>query len=100
MGSVSKLQILNASSDVLRVTWVGVAGATAYRLAWGPSEGMAPRPHTALPGCECPLLSIPHPDRCPCSPGQVAPRDTRCSQEAQTLQKYGASEAESATRCE
>ncbi|MEJ1285828.1 collagen type VII alpha 1 [Cricetulus griseus] len=39
VGSVSKLQILNASSDVLRVTWVGVPGATAYRLAWGRSEG-------------------------------------------------------------
>ncbi|XP_036733462.2 collagen alpha-1(VII) chain isoform X1 [Manis pentadactyla] len=49
VGSVSKLQILNASSDVLRVTWVGVAGATAYRLAWGPSEG-GPTRHQVLPG--------------------------------------------------
>ncbi|KAK2499530.1 hypothetical protein MC885_016479 [Smutsia gigantea] len=49
VGSVSKLQILNASSDVLRVTWVGVAGATAYRLAWGPSEG-GPTRHQMLPG--------------------------------------------------
>ena len=39
VGSVSKLQILSASSDVLRVTWVGVPGATSYRLAWGRSEG-------------------------------------------------------------
>lgn len=66
MGSVSKLQILNASSDVLRVTWVGVTGATAYRLAWGRTEGMVP--------CPCPypswlglpfLVNHPHPDRCP-----------------------------------
>ncbi|KAI4553692.1 hypothetical protein MJT46_015872 [Ovis ammon polii x Ovis aries] len=46
VGSVSKLQILNASSDVLRVTWVGVTGATAYRLAWGRSE--APEAPPAL----------------------------------------------------
>ncbi|XP_052577398.1 collagen alpha-1(VII) chain [Peromyscus californicus insignis] len=49
VGSVSKLQILNASSDVLRVTWVGVPGATAYRLAWGRSEG-GPTRHQILPG--------------------------------------------------
>lgn len=42
VGSVSKLQILNASSDILRVTWIGVPGATSYRLTWGRSEGMAP----------------------------------------------------------
>ncbi|KAM5291881.1 collagen alpha-1(VII) chain [Ctenodactylus gundi] len=49
VGSVSKLQILNASSDVLRVTWVGVPGATAYRLSWGQSEG-GPMRHQTLPG--------------------------------------------------
>nr|XP_023415873.1 collagen alpha-1(VII) chain isoform X8 [Cavia porcellus] len=49
VGSVSKLQILNASSDVLRVTWVGVPGATAYRLAWGRSEG-GPTRQQLLPG--------------------------------------------------
>ncbi|XP_058583023.1 collagen alpha-1(VII) chain [Neofelis nebulosa] len=49
VGSVSKLQILNASSDVLRVTWVGVTGATAYRLAWGRSEG-GPTRQQMLPG--------------------------------------------------
>ncbi|KAM5154438.1 collagen alpha-1(VII) chain [Callospermophilus lateralis] len=49
VGSVSKLQILNASSDVVRVTWVGVTGATAYRLAWGRSEG-GPMRHQILPG--------------------------------------------------
>uniref|UniRef100_A0A8C7C5A1 Collagen alpha-1(VII) chain n=1 Tax=Neovison vison TaxID=452646 RepID=A0A8C7C5A1_NEOVI len=49
VGSVSKLQILNASSDVLRVTWVGVPGATAYRLAWGRSEG-GPTRQQVLPG--------------------------------------------------
>ncbi|XP_013201923.1 collagen alpha-1(VII) chain [Microtus ochrogaster] len=51
VGSVSKLQILNASSDVVRVTWVGVPGATAYRLAWGRSEG-GPMRHQILPGNE------------------------------------------------
>ncbi|KAG8524017.1 Collagen alpha-1(VII) chain [Galemys pyrenaicus] len=49
VGSVSKLQILNASSDVLRVTWVGVTGATSYKLAWGQSEG-GPTRHKILPG--------------------------------------------------
>ncbi|ELR46375.1 Collagen alpha-1(VII) chain [Bos mutus] len=49
VGSVSKLQIHNASSDVLRVTWVGVPGATAYRLAWGRSEG-GPTRQQILPG--------------------------------------------------
>nr|XP_051707604.1 collagen alpha-1(VII) chain isoform X4 [Oryctolagus cuniculus] len=49
VGSVSKLQILNASSDVLRVTWAGVPGATAYRLAWGRSEG-GPTRHQMLSG--------------------------------------------------
>ncbi|XP_005075021.1 collagen alpha-1(VII) chain [Mesocricetus auratus] len=49
VGSVSKLQILDASSDILRVTWVGVPGATAYRLAWGRSEG-GPMRHQILPG--------------------------------------------------
>ncbi|KAK2091091.1 Collagen alpha-1(VII) chain [Saguinus oedipus] len=46
VGRVSRLQILNASSDVLRITWVGVTGATAYRLAWGRSE--APEAPPAL----------------------------------------------------
>uniref|UniRef100_A0A8C2VNE3 Collagen alpha-1(VII) chain n=1 Tax=Chinchilla lanigera TaxID=34839 RepID=A0A8C2VNE3_CHILA len=49
VGTVSELQILNASSDVLRVTWVGVPGATAYRLAWGRSEG-GPTRHQIVPG--------------------------------------------------
>ncbi|XP_055238314.1 collagen alpha-1(VII) chain isoform X3 [Gorilla gorilla gorilla] len=49
VGRVSRLQILNASSDVLRITWVGVTGATAYRLAWGRSEG-GPMRHQILPG--------------------------------------------------
>ncbi|KAB1264320.1 Collagen alpha-1 chain [Camelus dromedarius] len=49
VGSVSKLQIINASSDVLRITWVGVTGATAYRLAWGRSEG-GPMREQMLPG--------------------------------------------------
>ncbi|KAK1332718.1 hypothetical protein QTO34_007401 [Cnephaeus nilssonii] len=49
VGSVSKLQILTASSDGLRVTWVGVPGATAYRLTWGRSEG-GPTRQQMLPG--------------------------------------------------
>ncbi|XP_036189535.1 collagen alpha-1(VII) chain isoform X2 [Myotis myotis] len=49
VGSVSELQILNASRDVLRVTWVGVPGATAYRLAWGRSDG-GPTRQQLLPG--------------------------------------------------
>ncbi|XP_006893082.1 PREDICTED: collagen alpha-1(VII) chain [Elephantulus edwardii] len=49
VGTVSKLQILNASSDVVRVTWVGVPGATSYRLSWGRSDG-GPRREQILPG--------------------------------------------------
>ncbi|XP_036905699.1 collagen alpha-1(VII) chain isoform X1 [Sturnira hondurensis] len=49
VGSVSKLQILNATSDVLRITWVGVPGATAYRLVWGRREG-GPTKQQILPG--------------------------------------------------
>lgn len=57
MGSVSELQILNASRDVVRVTWVGVPGATAYRLAWGRSEGTA-RPALSS-GCAGPCVRRP-----------------------------------------
>ena len=62
VGSVSKLQILNASSDVLRVTWVGVPGATSYKLAWGRSEGKAPGFHPCPSWLQVPsLLSSPQP---------------------------------------
>uniref|UniRef100_A0A4X2JVC2 Collagen alpha-1(VII) chain n=1 Tax=Vombatus ursinus TaxID=29139 RepID=A0A4X2JVC2_VOMUR len=49
VGAVSRLQILDSSSDVVRVTWVGVPGATSYRLVWGRRDG-GPESSRMLPG--------------------------------------------------
>ncbi|XP_038627650.1 collagen alpha-1(VII) chain [Tachyglossus aculeatus] len=49
VGMVTQLQILDSSSDVVRVTWGGVPGATAYRLVWGRRDG-GPESSRLLPG--------------------------------------------------
>ncbi|XP_051873525.1 collagen alpha-1(VII) chain [Pristis pectinata] len=36
---VSDVRVLEARSNVLRVSWVGVRGATSYRISWKRSEG-------------------------------------------------------------
>uniref|UniRef100_A0A4W3JSF0 Fibronectin type-III domain-containing protein n=1 Tax=Callorhinchus milii TaxID=7868 RepID=A0A4W3JSF0_CALMI len=38
---VSSVRVLEARSDVLRVSWVGVRGATNYRVSWRRSDGGA-----------------------------------------------------------
>ncbi|XP_043934380.1 collagen alpha-1(VII) chain-like, partial [Protopterus annectens] len=39
VGTVTSLQILEYQSNVVRVRWVGVQGATAYRIIWSPTDG-------------------------------------------------------------
>ncbi|XP_025931268.1 collagen alpha-1(VII) chain [Apteryx rowi] len=39
VGTVSRLEVLLSGSDVARVTWVGVPGATAYRVVWSRRDG-------------------------------------------------------------
>ncbi|XP_066452913.1 collagen alpha-1(VII) chain isoform X1 [Eleutherodactylus coqui] len=38
VGSVTSLRIFE-SQNILRVTWVGVQGATAYKVSWSPESG-------------------------------------------------------------
>nr|XP_048713923.1 collagen alpha-1(VII) chain isoform X3 [Caretta caretta] len=39
VGMVSSLKILSSRSNVVRVTWVGVPGATAYKVVWSRRDG-------------------------------------------------------------
>uniref|UniRef100_K7G4Y9 Collagen alpha-1(VII) chain n=1 Tax=Pelodiscus sinensis TaxID=13735 RepID=K7G4Y9_PELSI len=39
VGMVSSLKVLSSRSNVVRVTWVGVPGATAYRVVWSRRDG-------------------------------------------------------------
>ncbi|XP_028680004.2 collagen alpha-1(VII) chain isoform X1 [Erpetoichthys calabaricus] len=39
VGTVSRLQLVESRSDIIRVTWVGVQGATSYRVIWRRSDG-------------------------------------------------------------
>ncbi|XP_031705428.1 collagen alpha-1(VII) chain [Anarrhichthys ocellatus] len=39
VGSVTSLQIHQGHGEVVRVTWVGVQGATAYRVSWRKTDG-------------------------------------------------------------
>lgn len=39
VGSVTSLKIQEARGEVVRVTWVGVQGATAYRVTWKRTDG-------------------------------------------------------------
>ncbi|XP_059186339.1 collagen alpha-1(VII) chain [Centropristis striata] len=39
VGTVTSLQVQEARGEVVRVTWVGVQGATAYRVTWRKTEG-------------------------------------------------------------
>ncbi|XP_044133379.1 collagen alpha-1(VII) chain [Bufo gargarizans] len=38
VGAVTSLRIFE-SQNIIRVTWVGVQGATSYRVSWSPEEG-------------------------------------------------------------
>lgn len=39
VGTVTSLQVQEARGDVIRVTWVGVQGATSYRVSWRKADG-------------------------------------------------------------
>ncbi|XP_061864653.1 collagen alpha-1(VII) chain [Colius striatus] len=39
VGTVSRLEVQASRSNVARVTWVGVPGATAYRVVWSRRDG-------------------------------------------------------------
>lgn len=39
VGSVTSLQVQEAWGEVVRVTWVGVQGATSYRVSWRKTDG-------------------------------------------------------------
>lgn len=39
VGTVSRLEVQSSRSNVARVTWVGVPGATAYRVVWSRRDG-------------------------------------------------------------
>ncbi|XP_062441893.1 collagen alpha-1(VII) chain [Rhea pennata] len=39
VGTVSRLEVLSSGGDVARVAWVGVPGATAYRVVWSRRDG-------------------------------------------------------------
>lgn len=39
VGTVSQLEVQESRSNVARVTWIGVPGATAYRVVWSRRDG-------------------------------------------------------------
>lgn len=39
VGKVTQLEVQASRSNVARVTWVGVPGATAYRVVWSRRDG-------------------------------------------------------------
>lgn len=39
VGPVTSLQVQETRGEVVRVTWVGVQGATAYRVSWRRTDG-------------------------------------------------------------
>ncbi|KAJ4928076.1 hypothetical protein JOQ06_015875 [Pogonophryne albipinna] len=43
IGTVTSLQVQEARGEVVRVTWVGVQGATSYRVSWRRTDGGAER---------------------------------------------------------
>lgn len=43
VGTVSQLEVQASRSNVARVTWVGVPGATAYRVVWSRRDGTVGR---------------------------------------------------------
>ncbi|XP_075688637.1 collagen alpha-1(VII) chain-like [Rhinoderma darwinii] len=48
VGAVTSLRIFE-SQNIIRVTWVGVQGATAYRVSWSPENG-GPEQTKEVPG--------------------------------------------------
>lgn len=57
VGTVTSLQVQEGHGEVVRVTWVGVQGATAYRVSWRRMDG---RPVACLCVLEEKLLTYFH----------------------------------------
>ncbi|XP_069045767.1 collagen alpha-1(VII) chain isoform X3 [Lepisosteus oculatus] len=49
VGTVTRLQVLESRANVARVTWVGVQGATSYRIVWQRTDG-GPESSRVVPG--------------------------------------------------
>lgn len=45
VGTVTSLQVQETLGEVVRVTWVGVQGATAYRVSWRRMDGRSVAGH-------------------------------------------------------
>lgn len=39
VGTVTSLKVQEARGEVVRITWVGVQGATSYRVSWRNTNG-------------------------------------------------------------
>lgn len=39
VGTVTSLEVQETRGEVVRVTWVGVQGATSYRVSWRRTDG-------------------------------------------------------------
>lgn len=39
VGTVTSLRVLESRGNVIRISWVGVPGATAYRVVWSQHSG-------------------------------------------------------------
>lgn len=39
VGTVTSLKVQEARGEVVRITWVGVQGATSYRVSWRKTDG-------------------------------------------------------------
>lgn len=40
VGTVTSLQVQEGRGEVVRVTWVGMQGATSYRVSWRRTDGV------------------------------------------------------------
>lgn len=54
IGTVTSLQVQEPHGETVRVTWVGVQGATAYRVSWKRMDGNLSLDHVK----EEPCLSV------------------------------------------
>lgn len=49
---MSQLEVQESRSNIARVTWVGVPGATAYRVVWSRTDGTMGRGQGQAEGSE------------------------------------------------
>lgn len=52
VGTVTSLQVQETPGEVVRVTWVSVQGATAYRVSWRRTDGNLSLVHLQFHFCE------------------------------------------------